>query len=124
MSKNPITAHYTAKIREVANLMYQNGVGSVMIVDDGGVLIGIVTERDLVKAVATGKVADDKEVQTIMTRNPVTISPDASAHDALKKMREYNVRHLPVIDKNGKPLGMVSVRDLLDAILTFIEVFI
>ncbi|MCC6022360.1 MAG: CBS domain-containing protein, partial [Desulfurococcaceae archaeon] len=46
MSRNPITAHYTAKIRDVANLMYENGVGSVMIVDDKGVLVGIVTERD------------------------------------------------------------------------------
>ncbi|MEL9997355.1 MAG: CBS domain-containing protein [Sulfolobales archaeon] len=124
MSRNPITAHYTAKIRDVANLMYENGVGSVMIVDDKGVLVGIVTERDLVKAIATGKVTDDREVYTIMTRNPVTISPEASAHEALKKMREYNVRHLPVVDRDGKPLGMVSVRDLLDAVLTFIEVFI
>ncbi len=123
MSKPPITAHYTAKIRDVATLMYNNGIGSVMIVDDKGVLVGIVTERDLVRAVATGGISDQAEAYTIMTRNPVTVDPNAPAYEALKKMREYNIRHLPVIDKDGKPLGMVSVRDVLDAVLTFVELF-
>ncbi|MEM4499559.1 MAG: CBS domain-containing protein [Sulfolobales archaeon] len=123
MNAPPITAHYSASILEVAGLMFNKGVGSVMIVDDGGFLVGIITERDLVKLVATGRYSADSPVHSIMTRNPVTIGPDALVYDALRKMRDYNIRHLPVVNSENRPIGMVSVRDVLDAILTFTELF-
>lgn len=121
MSKPPIVIHYNASLSEAAKLMYDNRIGSVMIVDDRGVLVGILTERDLLRLVATNRACKDEPLYAIMTKNPITIGPDASIYDALKKMREYGVRHLPVVDREGKPVGMVSVRDIIDLILAFTE---
>lgn len=117
MSVPPIVAHYTTPIVNVAKLMYENRIGSVMLVDDNGVLVGILTERDLVKFVASERFSRNDPAYIMMSRNPVTIDPNAKVYDALRKMREYNVRHLPVVDREGKPLGMVSLRDLIDLTL-------
>ncbi len=123
MNVPPVTVHHSTSISEVANLMFSMGVGSVMVVDEGGSIVGIFTERDLVRLVATGKFSADLQVYSVMTRNPITIEPNALVYDALRKMRDYNIRHLPVVDSENKPIGMVSVRDILDAILTFTELF-
>ncbi len=117
MSVPPIVAHYTTPIADVAKLMYENRIGSVMLVDDNSVLVGILTERDLVKFVASERASRNDPAYTIMSRNPVTIDPNSRIYDALRKMREYNIRHLPVVDKDGKPLGMISLRDLIDLTL-------
>ena len=118
MSKPPITVHKNSSVQEAARLMFNNRIGSVLVVDDEGRLVGIVTERDLVYLVATGKVDLAKEypVWQIMTENPITASPEESVLEALVKMSEARIRHLPVVDENGKPLGMVSYRDIMNII--------
>lgn len=121
MSEPPIVIHYSASLSEAARLMYDNRIGSIMVVDDRGTLVGILTERDLLRLVATSRACRDEPLHMIMTKNPVTIGPDASVIEALKKMREYGIRHLPVVDREGKPIGMVSVRDIIDLILAFTE---
>jgi len=123
MSTPPITARDNTPVEEIAKIMNENNIGSVMIVDSGGYLTGIITERDLIFAVANGKIGKNLPAYMIMTENPVTIEPDAPIDEALQKMRENNIRHLPVTDLEKKPVGMVSLRDVIDAILTFIKVF-
>ncbi|MCS7108547.1 MAG: CBS domain-containing protein [Sulfolobales archaeon] len=123
MNTPPITIHYSASVFDVAKLMFDKWVGSVMVVDDNGRLVGIITERDLVKTMAIGKLSKDLTAKSIMTEKPITILPDALVYDALKKMRNYNVRHLPVVNGENRPLGMISARDLLDAVLMFTEIF-
>ncbi|ADG90370.1 CBS domain-containing protein [Thermosphaera aggregans] len=122
MSTPPITAEETMPIEEVAKKMFENNVSSVMVVDSTGRLVGIVTEKDVVGAVAIGKIGSNLPVARFMKENPITVTPDTPLDEVLEKMRRFNIRHLPVVDKDGKPIGMVSQRDLLDVVLTLLKI--
>lgn len=98
--------------RAAAELMSESHVAAVVVTDDGGSLIGILTERDLTRqVVAKGADASKVLVGDIMTANPDTLTPDDSAGDALELMHSRNYRHLPVA-VDGKCVAMVSIRDL------------
>jgi len=122
MSAPPITIKETESVEKAAKLMFENNTSSVIVVNSDGLLTGIVTAKDVVAAVALGKIGQDIPVARFMKENPLTISPDAHITEALEKMREFNVRHLPVVDKNNKPVGMVSVRDIMDILLTLLKI--
>lgn len=110
----------TATALEAAELMRERRVGAVMVIE-GGRLLGIVTERDMVfRLVAAGRDPAATRLGEIMTANPETLSPDDSAVDALDKMREGRYRHLPVLD-DGTVVGMVSIRDLYEAVRVALE---
>ena len=110
----------TASVRDAARLMAQRGLGAVM-VTDGDKLVGIFTERDLAKKVVGADGDPDKlTLAQVMTPNPDTIEADGTANQALRMMRDHRYRHLPVV-KDGKLVGMVSVRDLYDAVLSELE---
>lgn len=113
MVREVVAVGKDARLKEIANLMYERRIGSVVVVDEAGKPAGIVTERDVVYACAKGLSADTP-VWMVMTENPVTINEDAQLIDAVEKMRELNVRHLPVVNKEGKLVGILSVRDVLD----------
>jgi CBS domain-containing protein len=113
MVREVVTAGKNTPLKEAANSMYEKRVGSVVVVDEAGKPVGIVTERDLVYACAKGLSADTP-IWMVMTENPITIGEDALLLDAVEKMRSLNVRHLPVVDKEGKLVGIISVRDVLD----------
>jgi predicted transcriptional regulator len=123
MSSPPVTIRIDASVEEAAKLMYDNNVGSVMVVDNTGVIVGIMTERDLIYAVANSKVGKGLPVHMIMTENPVTVEPDVPIDETLRVMREKNVRHLPVVDSKKRPLGMISLRDVIDAVVAFMRVY-
>lgn len=107
-------------VREAARLMAQRKIGAVM-VGEKARLEGIFTERDiLTKVVATNRDPDTVTVGEVMTRNPDTIGPNASAHEALQRMSDRGYRHLPVTE-NGQIVGMVSVRDIYGAMLRELE---
>jgi CBS domain-containing protein len=113
MVREVVTAGKNTPLKEAANSMYEKRVGSVVVVDEAGKPVGIVTERDLVYVCAKGLSADTP-IWMVMTENPITIGEDALLLDAVEKMRSLNVRHLPVVDKEGKLVGIISVRDVLD----------
>jgi CBS domain-containing protein len=113
MVKDVVTAKENDKIRDVAIRMYEKKIGSVVVVDDEGKPIGIVTERDLVYVVARA-LTPDTPAWMVMTENPVVINENALVTEAMEKMRELNIRHLPVVDTSGKLVGMVSFRDIID----------
>jgi CBS domain-containing protein len=113
MVKEVVTAKEHDKIRDVAIRMYEKRVGSVVVVDDGGKPIGIVTERDMVYVVARA-LAPDTPVWMVMTENPVVINENALVTEAMEKMRVQNIRHLPVVNDEGKLVGMISFRDIMD----------
>ena len=94
---------------EAARRMHERRVGAV-VVTEGDRLVGIVTERDVLRAVATGSV--EGPVADAMTRAPETIGPDESAGQAAALMIHGGFRHLPVVD-GGDVVGMVSIRDLV-----------
>lgn len=101
--------------REAAQMMVDSHISAIVITSDDGKLQGIVTERDMVhRVLVTNKHADELKLGDIMTANPMTVSPDDSAMDALELMREHKFRHLPVAE-DGMVVGMVSIRDLYDS---------
>ncbi|MBI1779330.1 MAG: CBS domain-containing protein [Proteobacteria bacterium] len=109
-----------ASVREAARIMAERRIGAVMIVR-GERLEGILTERDvLVRVVAPSRDPDTTQIGEVMTRNPDTVAPDSRAIDALLRMREKGYRHLPVVDKD-RVVGMVSIRDLYDAVKQELE---
>jgi CBS domain-containing protein len=102
-------------IRDVARYMIEHGVGSVLVMDDG-ILRGIFTERDALRIfVATRRNPDYTRIADVMTGAPQTLSPEATPQDAAKRMAAGKFRHLPVVDSDGRVLGVVSQRDLIAA---------
>jgi CBS domain-containing protein len=110
----------TMTVREAASLMAGRHIGAVMVMD-GQRLIGIFTERDLMsRVVAPGLDPNTTKLAQVMTRDPDTIDGDASALDALQMMRRSGYRHLPVA-KQGRIVGIISVRDLYGTVITELE---
>lgn len=87
-------------------------VGSALVVD-GGTLVGIVTERDVVRAVAQGEDADRCAVSDYMTASPLTIYDESTMEEAAHEMITNRIRHLPVVDSQNQVLGMLSIRDIV-----------
>jgi CBS domain-containing protein len=99
---------------EVARLITAKRIGAVLVRTAGGEVAGIVSERDIVKAVAERTNATHGVfVRDIMTREVIMVSPDTPVDAALEIMDQGYFRHLPVVDGNGALLGIVSVRDLV-----------
>jgi CBS domain-containing protein len=101
-----------ARLSEVAREMRGNDADSVAVMEDG-VLVGIITERDLVRAIADGVNPSQTAANVIMTADPATVTADEDVSVVALKMMSLGVRHLPVVDGNGKPLGLVSARNLV-----------
>lgn len=101
------------KLIDVAKLMEAEGVGSVAVVDENDDFIGIVTDRDIVHAVARSE--QNATADEIMTVAPDTIEIDTEISEAVAWMNATGYRHLPITD-NGTLVGMVSIKDLLWAV--------
>ncbi len=101
-------------IRHAALIMKEWHSSAILIVEHG-ILEGICTERDIVfRVVATGCDPAHTKVESVMTRNIMTISPDKPFGHALHMMYEGGFRHLPVIDDSGQPIGLLAAHDALD----------
>ena len=109
MTKDVLTVEPSDTIGEAAEKMQDANVGAVVVVEDMVRIVGIVTERDLLRAVASRARAAEARVRQWMTSDPVTIGPDTSIEEAAEIMFTRNFRHLPVV-KDGRPLGIVSLR--------------
>ena len=101
-------------IIEVAQRMVDRNVGAVLVLDDGR-LTGILTERDVLRAVARG-LRDDARVADCMTAHPETIGPDDTTEHAVVLMLHGGFRHLPVVEGNDL-VGIISIRDLAPLVL-------
>jgi CBS domain-containing protein len=110
MTKDLLTVAADAKLGDAAKRMAERGVGAVVVLD-GERLAGILTERDILKAVATGFEADSR-VSDWMTRHPETIESDDTTDHAAALMIHGGFRHLPVVDA-GELKGILSIRDLM-----------
>jgi len=102
-----------ATIDDAAGTMWDLNIGSVMVVDKEGHMAGIITERDILFAVTKSLVGKDVPVTSIMSKTSLMASPNEGLVTAVDRMIKGGVRRLPVIDKDGKPLGMVSMRDAM-----------
>jgi signal-transduction protein with cAMP-binding, CBS, and nucleotidyltransferase domain len=101
-------------IGEAARIMKEHRVGCVLVEAEGR-LLGIFTERDiLTKLVGTGYDPAAVKVDGVMTRNPETLTPEDPIAFALQRMSVGGFRHLPLVDSAGRPVGILSVKDIVD----------
>jgi CBS domain-containing protein len=112
MNKSVLTVDPTASIGEAAEKMMEAGVGAVVVMEDMVRIVGIVTERDILRAVAQRARAAEARVRQWMTEGVVTIEPETAIGDAATMMFENNFRHLPVVNKDGRLMGIASLRRL------------
>ncbi len=124
MSKPPITLPVTATVDDAIKTMWENQVGSVLIVDEEGKLVGIVTQRDILYTGYRGLCGKGIPVRDVMTENPITIKPEEPVEEATRKMKDADVSHLPVVDEEGKPVGVISMRDVMDASMLLLRVLL
>ena len=102
-----------------AYLMRHAGQTALVVVDDEETRkpVGLITEADIVRAVADGKDLNDARILILMTSNPTLISAAATIHDAARAMVTGHFRHLPVVGGNDRLVGMVDVLDICAALL-------
>jgi CBS domain-containing protein len=119
MKANVITVSKDTTMEQVAKIMTEKNIGSVIVVDNGKP-VGIITERDIVKGIGKGKKLDSK-AEEIMTSSLITIREDSPITGALALMRQFNIRHLPVVNDKGELTGIISIRDVAKAIDNYFE---
>ena len=114
MSRNLLTVEATTALAAAAERMCDLNVGAVLVLN-GESVTGILTERDVLRAVAQGGV-EGTNVAAWMTRDPETVDVDESTRQAASIMIHGGFRHLPVLN-DGKPVGIVSIRDLMRVVV-------
>jgi CBS domain-containing protein len=110
MSRNLLSVEPGETITEAAQRMVERNIGAVLVLD-GGRLVGIMTERDVLRAVARG-LHGDAVVAEYMTKDPETIAPDDTTQHAAVLMIHGGFRHLPVVERDDV-VGILSIRDLM-----------
>lgn len=112
MTANPKTLEEDATLLEAAQLMRREDIGDVLLTKDGR-CTGIVTDRDIVvRAVAKGKLPDETKLIEVASEEVVTLSPSDAVAQAVAQMRDKAIRRVPVVDDDGRPVGIVSIGDL------------
>ena len=115
-----VTIRLETTVQEAAEILQQEHIGALMIMRDGA-LIGIMSERDIVRAIPKyGADFLSLTVEQLMTRSVVTCGPDARVHQIMKKMTEGHFRHMPVLE-DGKLIGMISIGDVVKTRLDELE---
>jgi CBS domain-containing protein len=105
-----------ASVFDAIKLLAEKGVGAVMVMEDDK-LCGIFSERDYTRKIALlGKNSRETKVRDIMTANVLYVTPTHRTRQCMALMSEKNIRHLPVLE-NGKVVGMLSIRDLMNDII-------
>ncbi len=104
-------------VYKALELMAEKNVGAVLVVENGR-MAGIITERDYArKIILMGRTSLDTPVEDIMSKDMVTIDPEQTIEDCLALMTSHHIRHLPVMER-GRLVGMVSMRDVIDVIIS------
>lgn len=111
-TRNVVTATPKETLATVAVRMREHNVGTVVIVEERRP-VGIVTDRDLALALGAQRISPQTEVQNVMTRHVLAIPEDTSIYTVTKFMREREVRRLPIVDREDRLVGIVTLDDLL-----------
>ena len=107
-----VTVTPDALLSEVAREMRIDDADSVAVMSEGR-LVGIITERDLVRAIADGVNPKQASASIVMTPGPATVTADEDVSVVAMKMMSLGIRHLPVVDEDGTPVGLLSARNLV-----------
>jgi CBS domain-containing protein len=114
---NALTVSPDETVYHALMLMANHNVGAVMVVDNGQ-MVGIFTERDYArKIILMGRCSLDTKIREIMTREMITIHPETTLEECMALMTKWHIRHLPILAE-GHLIGIVSMRDVVQAIIT------
>ena len=117
-----IYAQPSETVEVAVKRMASHNIGSIPIVDGNMKIIGIVTERDVVRLLASkGPTILQEKLENVMTRKLVTANPEDPISALAYKMIEHGIRHLPVVDQEGKLLGVISIRKVLRHLIAGLE---
>ena len=116
MTKTVVTVEEETTIEDAITTLFEKHVGSLVITDDKRKCKGIFTERDALRSVAK-KIPLTTSLRKVMSTNVVTIKEDAPYAEAKRLMRLHRIRHLPVVDKKGYLVGMLTLRRVLNELV-------
>ena len=116
-----VTVNPTTTLAEAARTMVDHRIGAVVVADDAERLLGIVTERDLTRAIVDYPIGlMEQRVEDVMSHPVVTCSPDESVIEALYMMNSKHIRHIAVLDRD-RLAGMISIRDVTGKWIELLE---
>ncbi len=113
MVREVVTANKSLSLKQCICLLFSRHVGSAVITDEENRVVDIFAERDSIRAIAQD-IPLNTPVIEVMTTNVVTVPIDATFAEARELMRLYRIRHIPVVDKDGRLAGLVSLRHIID----------
>ena len=115
--RKPVVVSPGVALCEALGLMKEHNTGCVLAVEDAR-MVGIFTERDLLKIVQEGRDTSKVAVGQVMTRDPEVLRPTNRIALALNRMSEGGFRHIPLVDAEGRPVGIVAMRDIVRFIVS------
>jgi CBS domain-containing protein len=113
----PVCVSPDTSAGDAVRLMNDARIGSVMVTSEGR-LVGIFTERDVLKKIAGGRTGLDARVRDVMTPDPSSLHQNDAIVFALKLMDEGGFRHIPLVDDEGRPVALVSVKDVVEFVVS------
>lgn len=114
--RKPVEVSPNQSVTDAVRMMQEKKLGCLL-VTDGGKMVGIFTERDVLTRVFGRKDLDKLQVKDVMTPNPEAFQPDDSIAYVLNAMSIGGYRHVPVVDENGAPIAVISVKDIVSFII-------
>jgi len=112
--QNPVQLKGESSLEDCILAMQESGLGCVFIVDGENKITGLFTDKDVMEHFVASSLSKQTKIGTVMTKNPITILPNAEVVRAVEIFHEKKVRHLPIIEENGDIKGLLSVRVLMD----------
>ena len=114
--EGPATVSVLATVEDAIRTMLDKNVGAVAVIDEHGIVAGMFTERDvLAKFALAGRAAPDTPVRELMSAMVEMATEETTPSEALHVMLERHYRHMPIVDDHGKVLGVLSIRNILEA---------
>ncbi|MEM2629107.1 MAG: CBS domain-containing protein [Acidilobaceae archaeon] len=120
VKRPPVTLPPLATVEDAVKLMYREYIGSIIVTSPEGRVLGIFTEKDLVRVIGEGKPLSTK-LGEVMTKDPITVREEDTIVKAVTILSEKRIRHLPVVDSEGRIKGVVSVRDIVSKYKRYLE---
>jgi len=111
MNRNVITASEDINLKDAAKKMYNNKIGSLVVVRKNK-LVGIITQTDVIKAISEDREIETTLVADIMNKNVITVEPSKTIEEAVNLMTEHKIKKLPVVD-GGKLVGIITASDII-----------
>jgi len=119
MIKDVVTAKKDISVKQCIDILFKMHIASIVIIDEDRKIIGVFTERDIIRVIAQD-IALNTLLEDVMTTNVVTVSIDSTFAEAKELMRTYRIRRIPVVDSEGKLTGLISFRHIIDELFEII----